>query len=71
MKKITIGFTVFLIILFIVLLAGRIVAGYYSEVLFLKELAKTLTWICIIVGILALAFIVLIFIKSITGGKEE
>lgn len=70
MKK-SIGFTVFLIILFIVLLVGRIVAGYFSDVLFLKELAKTLTWICIIEGILTLAFIVLIFIKSITGGKEE
>ena len=70
MKK-SISFTIFLIILFVVLLAGRIAAGYYAATLpFLGTLAKALSWVCAIVGVAALAFVVVIFIKTIKGDKE-
>lgn len=71
MKK-SIDFTIFLIIAFVVLLAGRIAAGFYAgAVPFLGTLATALTWVCVVVGIVAFAFVVVIFIKTIKGDKNN
>lgn len=70
MKK-SIGLTIFLIILFVVLLVGQIAAGYYASKLpFLGTLANALIWVLVFVGIAAVAFIIVILIKTIKGDKE-
>lgn len=72
MEKSIIKFTIFLIILFVVLLAGHIAASSYADALpFLEKLATALLWICVIVGIVALAFVVVIFIKTLKGDKHN
>ena len=68
----SIKFTIFLIILFFVLLAGQIVADSYAGALpFLGTLAKAFIWGCVIVGIVAMAFVIVIFIKTIKGDKTQ
>lgn len=68
MKK-SIGLTIFLIILFVLLLV--IAAGYYASKLpFLGTLANALIWVLVFVGIAAVAFIIVILIKTIKGDKE-
>lgn len=52
------GMTIFLIILFIVLLVARILFGYFSEVVpFFASLLTALTWLTVGAGIFALVFI--------------
>lgn len=63
--------TVFLTIFFVIMLIGRIAAGYFSaKVPFLGKICTALTWVTVIVGILALAFIIAELIKKFRGKKD-
>lgn len=65
-------FTVFLIILELILVGLRVAAGCYAERIALFAALKTpLTWICIILGIICLVFIVVKIYKEIRGSKSK
>lgn len=59
-------FTIFMIILFIVLAVGRIAAGFYAKsVPFLDAISPLLTCLCIIAGIVAAVLIGIKIFKEI------
>lgn len=65
-------FTVFLIILELILVGLRVAAGCYAERIALFAALKTpLTWICVILGIICLAFLALRAFREIKGGKSK
>lgn len=51
-------FTIFIIILFVILLICRIAAGFFADVVpFFGALTVMLSWLCVIVGIIASIFV--------------
>jgi len=64
--------TVFLIITEIVLILCRALTGYFAAFAeWLEPLQTPLTVICIVVGIMAAAFVAVRLYKEITGGKPK